>query len=301
MRSEWGPAAYPMVPGHELVGIVTAVGAEVTRHKVGDRVGVGCLVGSCHGCKQCTRGLEQYCAGKVFTYGAKLPDGSYTYGGYSQKMVAAEHFVLSIPDNLPLDAAAPLLCAGITMYSPMKIHGLDKPGLKLGVLGLGGLGSMAVQLGKAWGCEVTVISTSAGKKAQALELGAAHFVLSSDPEAMKAAAGSLDAILDAVSAPHDINAYAALLDVGGKVIVLGAPPAPFSLNAFSLIGGGKSVIGSLIGGLAMTQEMLNFCAAQSPPIVSKIEVIPFSGVNEAYERLMKNDVNGRFVIDCSTL
>jgi len=300
VKSEWGPSHYPQVPGHELVGVVSTVGAAVTKFKPGDKVGVGCFVASCRSCKQCSRGFENYCAKSEFTYNSP-PDaeGRLTYGGYSSKTVVHEDFVLRMPDALAMDAAAPLLCAGITTYSPMKIHGIDKPGMRVGVLGLGGLGSMAVQFGAAFGCEVTVISTSPGKEAASRELGAKHFLVSSNEEAMKAAAGSLDAIVDTVSAQHDIGTYLGLLDVGGRVVIVGVPPQPFSLHAFSLIGGGKSVTGSLVGGIPQTQEMLDFCAEKG--IVSKIELIAIDQVNEAFARLVKNDVNGRFVIDMSTL
>ena len=278
---------------------MTAVGKAVTAFKPGDKVGVGCLVGSCHSCKQCARNKEQYCGGLVFTYNSKLPDGRITYGGYSSDMVCDQRFVLRMPTSLPLDAAAPLLCAGITVYSPMRGQGLDKPGLRLGVLGLGGLGSMAVRFGKAFGCEVTVISTSPGKEADARALGATHFLLSSDKAAMTAAAGSLDGIVDTVSAKHDLGTYLNLLDVDGKLVLVGVAPEPMNLHAFSIIGGGKAVVGSLIGGLKETQEMLDYCGEKG--IVSTIEKISIDYINEAYARLMKNDVKGRFVIDMSTL
>jgi D-arabinose 1-dehydrogenase-like Zn-dependent alcohol dehydrogenase len=287
------------VPGHELVGTVTQVGASVTAFKAGDKVGVGCLVGSCHSCKQCAKGKQQYCGGLVFTYNSKLPDGRITFGGYSDNMVCDQRFVLRMPSNLPLDAAAPLLCAGITVYSPMRGQGLDKPGLRLGVLGLGGLGSMAVRFGASFGCEVTVISTSPGKEAEARALGAKHFLLSSDKAAMAAAAGSLDGVVDTVSAKHDLGTYLNLLDVDGKLVLVGVAPEPMDLHAFSIIGGGKAVIGSLIGGLPETQEMLDYCGKHN--IVSTIEKIPIDYINTAYSRLMKNDVKGRFVIDMATL
>lgn len=318
-RSEWGPTNYPCVPGHELVGVVTSVGAEVTRFSEGDRVGVGCLVNSCRSCKQCVKGGENYCAkqvrgaqecadslgsdtllgSQVFSYNSKLDDGRLTFGGYSSRMVCNEEFVLRMPSNLPLDAAAPLLCAGITVYSPMKLHGLDKPGIKLGVLGLGGLGHCAVKFGVAFGCEVTTISTSAGKEAEAKAMGATHFLLSSDKAAMAAAIGSLDGIVDTVSANHDIGAYLNLLDVHGKLVLVGVPPEPFTLGAFSFIGGGKTVVGSLIGGLPQTQEMLDFCGEKG--ITCDIEKIPVDYVNEAFSRMLKSDVHYRFVIDMATL
>jgi cinnamyl-alcohol dehydrogenase len=214
-------------------------------------------------------------------------------------VVVSERFLLRMPAALPLDAAAPLLCAGITTYSPMRTHGLDKPGLRLGVLGLGGLGSMAVRFGAAFGCEVTVISTSANKEAEARALGAKHFMLSTDPAAMAAAAGTLDGIIDTVAAKHDLNAYLSLLDVDGKLVLVGVPSESLDVHAFSLIGGGKAIIGSLVGGIAQTQEMLDFCGEKG--IVSTVEVVPITYVNTAFERLVKNDVKGRFVIDMSTL
>ncbi len=287
------------VPGHELVGIVTSVGSAVTKFKPGDRVGVGCLVGSCRSCRNCARGFEQYCPQLAFTYNSKLPDGRLTFGGYSSKMVCEEHFVLRMPDALPLDVAAPLLCAGITTYAPMVQHGLNKPGMRVGVIGLGGLGHMAVKFGKAFGCEVTVLSTSASKEKEARELGATHFVVSTDEAAMKAAAGTLDGIVDTVSAKHDIGAYMQLLDTHGKLVIVGVPPEPFNLHAFNVIGGGKAVIGSLIGGLAVTQEMLDFCGEKG--ITCAIEKIPIDYVNTAFDRLLKADVRYRFVIDMASL
>lgn len=222
-------------------------------------------MGSCGSCKQCKCGSENYCKGLAFTYNSKLPHGRLTFGGYSSAMVCDQRFVLRMPANLPLDAAAPLLCAGITTYSPMRKHGLDKAGLRLGVLGLGGLGSMAVRFGKAFGCEVTVISTSPGKEAEARTLGATHFLLSTDAAAMAAAAGSLDGIVDTVSAKHDLGTYLGLLDVDGKLVLVGVPPDAMELHAFAIIGGGKSVIGSLIGGIPQTQEMLvrSLCVAET--------------------------------------
>jgi D-arabinose 1-dehydrogenase-like Zn-dependent alcohol dehydrogenase len=235
----------------------------------------------------------------VFTYNSKLPDGRLSFGGYSDNMVVDQRFLLHMPASLPLDAAAPLLCAGITTYSPMKDHGLDKPGQKIGVVGMGGLGSMAVRFGAAFGCEVTVISTSASKEAEARALGAKHFLLSTDKDAMAAAAGTLEGIIDTVSAKHDLATFLNLLDVNGKLVMVGVPSESLDLHAFAIIGGGKSIVGSLIGGLPQTQEMLSFCGEKG--IVSTIELVPVSYVNEAYARLMKNDVKGRFVIDMSTL
>ena len=256
------------------------------------------MVGSCGSCGSCGRGKQNYCAGMVLTYNSKTPKG-LTFGGYSSDMVCDEKFVLRIPASLPLDAAAPLLCAGITVYSPMRTHGMDKPGFKLGVVGLGGLGSMAVRFGAAFGCEVTVLSTSASKEAEAKALGAKHFLISTNAEAMTAAAFSLDGIVDTVSAKHDLNAYLALLGAEGTLVLVGAPAEPLSVGAFSLLMGAKRVAGSIIGGVPETQEMLDLCGEKG--IVSTIEKIDISYVNTAYERLQKNDVKGRFVIDMATL
>jgi len=306
VKSEWGPANYPCVPGHEIVGTVTEVGAEVTKFKVGDKAGVGCMVGSCKthkpapACGQCKGGCEQSCSngGSVFTYNAKLSDTVVTYGGYSSDIVCTEEFVLRMPENLPLDAAAPLLCAGITTYSPLVQHGLNAPGKKVGVVGLGGLGCMAVKIASAFGAEVTVISTSPNKEATARELGAKKFLLSTDAEAMKAAVGSLDGILDTVSATHDIDSLLGLIGVRGTLVLLGVPPN-LAFSPFSLIFGEKKIAGSLIGGVQITQEMLDFCGKHN--IVSEIEKIDIKYINDAYARLLKNDVRGRFVIDMATL
>lgn len=297
-RGEWGPPNLPLVPGHELVGMVTKVGAEVTKFKVGDKVGVGCLVNSCRTCKHCKCGDEQYCNGKVFTYNTKLPDGRVTYGGYSTKMVCDQDFVLKFPDSIPLDKGAPLLCAGITVFAPMVKHGLNKPGVRLGVIGLGGLGHMAVKFGAAFGCEVTVISTSPAKEAEARAMGANHFLNSKDADAMKARAGSLDGIIDTVSDKHDVAAYMTLMDVHGKFVMVGAAPDPFALSSFPLIFGEYALIGSLIGGLPVTQQMLDFCGEKG--VSCDVEVIPIDYVNKAYDRLMAKDVRYRFVIDMST-
>jgi D-arabinose 1-dehydrogenase-like Zn-dependent alcohol dehydrogenase len=244
-------------------------------------------------CRDSTsRAIPRHLGKLVFTYNSKLPDGRLTFGGYSDNMVVDQRFLLHMPASLPLDAAAPLLCAGITTYSPMKDHGLDKPGQKIGVVGMGGLGSMAVRFGAAFGCEVTVISTSASKEAEARALGAKHFLLSTDKDAMAAAAGTLEGIIDTVSAKHDLTTFLNLLDVNGKLVMVGVPSESLDLHA------GKSIVGSLIGGLPQTQEMLTYCGEKG--IVSTIELVPVSYVNEAYARLMKNDVKGRFVIDMST-
>ncbi|MCO5611649.1 hypothetical protein L7F22_065903 [Adiantum nelumboides] len=290
IRDEWGGSIYPMVPGHELVGVVTEVGAEVTKFKVGDRVGVGCMVSSCAECDACEKKVEQYCPRAVWTYNSRDAQGKPTYGGYSSLMVADEKFVLRIPDNLPLDGAAPLLCAGVTVYSPMCHFGMTEKGKHFGVVGLGGLGHMAVKFGKAFGLEVTVISTSPNKKAEAIDiLGADHFLVSSDKEAMKKATKSLDYIIDTVSAVHALEPLLNLLTVNGKLVLLGIPEKPLQIQP------GAVIFGSLIGGIEETQEMLDFCAEKN--ITSMIEKIPMQYVNTAMERLAKSDVKYRFVID----
>ncbi len=300
-RNEWGNAIYPCVPGHEIVGIVTAVGSHVKKFKVGDRAGVGCLVDSCRDCENCKDGLEQYCAnGATFSYGSPERDGSsvITHGGYSQSIVSHEDFVLHIADNLPLDAVAPLLCAGITTYSPLKHWKVGK-GTKVGVLGLGGLGHMGVKIAVAMGAEVTMLSHSPSKEKDAKKLGAHKFVLTSDAEQTKAVTGYFDFILDTVSADHDYNFYLGLLRTNGTMVCVGVPPTPQPLHAFSIIFGRKSLAGSLIGGLPETQEMLDFCAQHN--IVSEIELIRMDEINDAYERMLKGDVRYRFVIDMATI
>ncbi|XVE86890.1 hypothetical protein DITRI_Ditri18aG0071800 [Diplodiscus trichospermus] len=296
VKNEWGTSVYPLVPGHEIVGEVTEVGSKVGKFKVGDKVGVGCMVGSCHSCDNCTNNLENYCPKMILTYSAKYYDGTITYGGYSDTMIADEHFVVLIPDNLPLDAAAPLLCAGITVYSPLRFYGLDKPDLHVGVVGLGGLGHMAVKFAKAMGAKVTVISTSPNKKKEALEnLGADSFLVSRDQDQLKAANGTLDGITDTVSAQHPLLPLLGLLKANGKLILVGAPAKPLELAAFSLLQGRKVVGGSMIGGMKETQEMIDFAAKHS--IKPEIEVIAMDYVNTAMERLLKADVKYRFVID----
>ncbi|CAL9043331.1 8-hydroxygeraniol dehydrogenase-like [Musa acuminata AAA Group] len=297
-RNEWGRTAYPVVPGHEIVGMVTQVGGSVQKFKVGDRVGVGCMVnscrsGSCHGCQQ---GLENHCPGLVFTYNSVNVDGTMTYGGYSDMIVVDQHFVIRFPENMPSDSGAPLLCAGITVYAPMKYHGLDQPGKHLGVVGLGGLGHVAVRFGKALGMKVTVISSSPGKEKEATErLGADDFLVSSDPGRMQAAMGTMDGIIDTVSAVHDVTPLMFLLKTRGKMIMAGAPEKPLQLDAFSLILGEKSIAGTCIGGVKETQEMIDFAAEHN--ITADIELVSMDRVNEAMERLSKGDVRYRFVID----
>jgi uncharacterized zinc-type alcohol dehydrogenase-like protein len=298
VRGDWGGQQYPLAPGHEITGTVAAVGAEVTKHAVGDRVGVGCLVNSCGECRNCQRGEEQYCSnGAVGTYGAVDRDGTITQGGYSEKVVVTEDFVLRIPDALALDVAAPLLCAGITTYSPLR-HWNVGPGMRVAVVGLGGLGHMGVQIAHALGAEVTVLSQTLSKKDDGLRLGADHYYATSDPETFRSLRGSFDVILNTVSAVIDLRAYLSLLDVGGSMVCVGAPGEPLSVNVSSLIGGRRSLAGSNIGGIRETQEMLDFCAEHG--IAAQIEVIPASDINEAYERVLKSDVRYRFVIDAAT-
>ncbi|MBT1704505.1 NAD(P)-dependent alcohol dehydrogenase [Chryseosolibacter indicus] len=300
INDDWGPGIFPMVPGHEIIGKVSQVGSQVTRFKVGDLVGTGCLVDSCRTCENCKQGLEQYCLnGHSQTYnGIEQDKKTPTYGGYSDKIVVHEDFVLRIPDKLDLAATAPLLCAGITTYSPLRHWKVGK-GHKLAVLGLGGLGHMAVKFGVAFGAEVTVLSTSATKENDAKKLGAHKFVVTKDEKQLKSVYGYFDFIIDTVSAPHDINMYIALLKTDGVHICVGAPPTPYQLAAFSLIPGRKSIVGSMIGGLPETQEMLDFCAAHD--IVSDIEMINMKDIHKAYERMNKGDVRYRFVIDIATL
>lgn len=299
-KNEWGATNYPVVPGHEIVGRVTKVGKEVIKFKVGDLVGVGCLVDSCRDCDNCKKGLEQFCRnGSTGTYNGKDKiSGGFTYGGYSNTMVTTEDFVLKISDKLPLAGVAPLLCAGITTYSPLRHWKVGK-GHKVAVVGLGGLGHMAVKLAASFGAEVTMLSTSPSKEKDARLLGAHHFALTKEPEQLKAISGKFDFIIDTVSAPHDYNLYLSLLNTDGVMICVGAPPTPSEIMAFSLIGGRKSLAGSLIGGLPETQEMLDYCAEQN--IVSEVEVIPMDYVNTAYERMLAGDVKYRFVIDMSTI
>ncbi|SEK99611.1 uncharacterized zinc-type alcohol dehydrogenase-like protein [Stigmatella aurantiaca] len=298
-RDEWGGAIFPMVPGHEIAGRVAQVGGSVTRYKVGDAVGVGCFVDSCRECEWCRKGEEQYCdRGMNGTYNGRERNGQPTYGGYSTRITVDENYVLRIPESLPLDKAAPLLCAGITTYSPLKSYGL-KAGDTLAVVGLGGLGHMGVKLGKALGAEVTVLSTSPSKEKDAKALGAAHFAATSNKDTFQKLARKFDFILDTVSAEHDYNAYLNLLKTDGTMILVGAPETPSKLGAFSLIGRRLKLGGSMIGGIRETQEMLDFCAKHN--VTSDIEVIPIQKINEAYERMLKGDVRYRFVIDINSL
>jgi alcohol dehydrogenase (NADP+) len=300
VRNEWGNSAFPMVPGHEIVGRISKVGSAVTKFSVGDTGGAGCFVDSCRTCSQCTNGMEHFCEnGTVWTYnsyerGTKTP----TYGGYSSQIVVDEQYTLKISPKLALDRVAPLLCAGITTYSPIMHWKMGK-GHRVGVVGLGGLGHMAVKLAASMGSEVTVLSTSKSKEADARKLGAHNFAVTSEPAVMKSLRGRLDFIIDTVSAPHDINAYLGLLQTDGALVMVGIPPTPMSVQAFSVIAGRKSLSGSSIGGIRETQEMLDYCAVHN--VLSDVEVIPIQQINTAYERILKSDVRYRFVIDMSTL
>ena len=299
VNGDWGPQPFPVVPGHEIVGLVTEVGADVTRHRVGDRVGVGCMVNSCGECASCERGDEQYCLkGMVGTYAATDRDGTTTQGGYSTHVVVDADFVLSVPEGLDPAAAAPLLCAGITTYAPLR-HWNAGPGKKVAIVGLGGLGHMGVKIAHALGAEVTVLSQSLKKQEDGLRLGADHYFATSDPSTFEELAGQFDLIVNTVSAAIDLDAYLGLLAVDGTLVNVGAPADPLSVNVFSLIGGRRSFAGSMIGGVALTQEMLDFCAEHR--IGAEIEVIAADQVNEAYERVLASDVRYRFVIDTATL
>ncbi|MFE4198492.1 NAD(P)-dependent alcohol dehydrogenase [Paenarthrobacter sp. NPDC056912] len=299
VRGDWGPQQYPLAPGHEIAGIVTEVGPEVTKHKVGDRVGVGCMVNSCKECANCLAGEEQYCLnGNVGTYGSVDRDGTITQGGYSSSVVVNEDFVVTIPEGLDLDVAAPLLCAGITTFSPLNHWGAG-PGKKVAVVGLGGLGHMGVKIAHAMGAEVTVLSQSLKKMEDGLKLGADHYFATSDPSTFEQLAGTFDLIINTVSASIDISAYLRLLSLDGTLVNVGAPAEPLPVNAFALIGGRRRFAGSAIGGIRETQEMLNFCAEHG--LGAEIEVIPASKINDAYERVLASDVRYRFVIDASTI
>jgi uncharacterized zinc-type alcohol dehydrogenase-like protein len=298
-RNEWNFTQYPAVPGHEIVGRVTAVGSDVKKFKTGDLVGVGCLVDSCRTCPDCRSGLEQFCADMTMTYGSTdIHLGGGTLGGYAENIVVREEFVLRIPANLNPAAAAPLLCAGITTYSPMR-HWKVGPDHKVGIVGLGGLGHMGVKFARAFGAHVVLFTTSPGKTADALRLGAHEVVVSKDEAQMAAQAGSFDFILDAVSAQHDINSYLNLLKRDGNLVLVGAPEKPLAVAAFPLLFRRRSFSGSLIGGLPETQEMLDFCGQHN--ITSDIEMIRMDQINEAYERMLKSDVKYRFVIDMGSL
>ncbi|MER5553738.1 NAD(P)-dependent alcohol dehydrogenase [Streptomyces sp. NPDC002793] len=298
-RDGWGEGIFPMVPGHEIAGIVTEAGPGVTRFAVGDRVGVGCMVDSCRECDNCKAGLEQYCAkGNIGTYNALDKNGDPTYGGYSTHIVVDENYTVRIPDGLALDEAAPLLCAGITTYSPLRRWNAG-PGKKVAVLGMGGLGHVGVKIAHALGAEVTVLSQSLRKRDDGLKLGADHYYATSDPKTFEELAGTFDIILSTVSAPLDFGAYLSLLKTDGALVNVGAPEEPVSVNLFSLIGGRKSLSGSAIGGIQETQEMLDFCAEHG--FGAEIELIGAAEINEAYERVLNSDVRYRFVIDTATI
>lgn len=296
IKSDWKNTNYPVVPGHEIVGIATEVGSKVTKCKVGDKIGIGCMVNSCQSCDSCNENLENYCPKMVLTYNSRDVDGAMTYGGYSNFIVVNQRFAVKFPDNLPMDKGAPLLCAGITVYSPMKQHGLDAPGKHLGVVGLGGLGHVAVKFGKAFGMKVTVISTSTSKEKEAIErLGADAFLVSRDPKAMQAAMSTMDGIINTVSAVHDLAPLILLLKPHGKMTMLGIPDKPLELPVGTIIMTGKSIAGSCIGGMKETQEMIDFAGKHD--ITADIELVPMDYLNTAMERLAKNDVRYRFVLD----
>ena len=299
VRGEWGPIAYPQVVGHEIVGIVAEVGSEVSKHKVGDRVGVGCMVNSCGECESCLAGEQQYCLkGNIGTYAATDVDGSITQGGYSTHVVVTEDFVLRVPESIPFEKAAPLLCAGITTYSPLA-HWNAGPGTRVAIVGMGGLGHMGVKIAHAMGSEVTVLSQTLSKQEDGLRLGADHYYATSDPETFSRLAGSFDLIINTVSASVDLNAYLSLLAVDGTLVNVGAPSEPLPVQVFSLIGKRRSFAGSNIGGIDETQEMLDFCAEHG--IAPETELVAADYINEAYERVLKSDVRYRFVIDIATL
>ena len=299
VRGEWGPIQYPQVVGHEIVGIVTDVGSEVSLHRVGDRVGVGCMVNSCRECENCLAGAEQYCLkGNTGTYAAVDVDGTITQGGYSTHVVVVEDFVLRVPESIPFEAAAPLLCAGITTYSPLA-HWNAGPGKKVAVVGMGGLGHMAVKIAHAMGAEVTVLSQSLSKREDGLRLGADHYYATNDPATFDELANRFDLIINSVSALIDINAYLSLLRLDGTLVSVGAPPEPLPVQAFTLFGNRRSFAGSSIGSIRETQEMLDFCAEHG--IAPETELVAADYINEAYERVLASDVRYRFVIDVATM
>ncbi len=302
-RDEWSDyqeeCIFPMVPGHEIAGVVAAVGKGVTKYKVGDKVGVGCYVDSCGNCPECREGLEQYCSvGTIWTYNGRDKEGAPTYGGYSDNIVVDENYVLRMPDNLPLEACAPLLCAGITLYSPLK-HWNAGPGKKVAIVGMGGLGHMGVKLAHALGAEVTVLSQSLSKQADGKRFGASHYYATSDPETFTKLAGQFDLIINTVSASLDWNQYLDLLKLDGTMVIVGLPEKDIPVAAFTLTARRRSLAGSQIGGIQEIQEMLDFCGKHS--VACDIEVIPIQKVNEAFERVLKSDVRYRFVIDMASL
>src|SRR5687767_7972008 len=297
-RGDWARVSYPVVVGHEIAGVVEAVGAKVTRYSVGDRVGVGCFVDSCRECANCRAGEEQYClSGATSTYNSVGRDGLPTAGGYSTSIVVDENYVLRIPDGIPLDAAAPLLCAGITMYSPLRTWDAG-PGKRVAIIGMGGLGHMGVKIAAALGAEVTVLSQSLKKQEDALRLGAQHYYATSDPATFEILRGHFDLIINTVSADIDIDEYLSLLDLDGTMVLVGLPSKPLTQRAWSLVGYRRNLAGSKMGGIRQTQEMLNFCAAHG--LGADVDVIPASKINDAYDRVIASDVRYRFVIDAGT-
>ena len=299
VRGEWGPIAYPQVVGHEIVGVVTEVGEDVTRHRVGDRVGVGCMVNSCRECVNCLAGMENYCQkGNTQTYAGVDRDGTVTQGGYSTHVVVDEDFVLKVPESIPYEAAAPLLCAGITTYSPLA-HWNAGPGTKVAVVGMGGLGHMAVKIAHAMGAEVTVLSQTLSKRDDGLRFGADHYYATSDAATFDTLANEFDLIVNTVSAPVDLQQYLALLRLDGTMVNVGAPAEPLPVSVFALMGNRRSYAASGIGSIAETQEMLDFCAQHG--IAPEIELIDAASVNDAYERVLRSDVRYRFVIDAATI
>ncbi|MBF4994999.1 NAD(P)-dependent alcohol dehydrogenase [Arthrobacter gandavensis] len=299
VRGEWGPIAYPQVVGHEIVGTVAQVGAEVTSHQVGDRVGVGCMVNSCRECENCRAGMENYCLnGNTGTYASKDVDGSITQGGYATSIVVNDDFVLRVPESIPYEAAAPLLCAGITTYSPLA-HWNAGPGKRVAVVGMGGLGHMAVKIAVAMGAEVTVLSQSLNKQEDGLAFGAKHYYATSDAGTFETLANSFDLMINTVSAPIDLQQYLSLLRLDGTMVSVGAPPEPLPVSVFALMGNRRSYAASGIGSIAETQEMLDFCAEHG--IAPSVELIDAAEINTAYERVLKSDVRYRFVIDAATI
>ena len=299
VRGEWGPIAYPQVVGHEIVGTVAEVGSEVTKHQVGDRVGVGCMVNSCRECENCKAGMENYCLnGNVGTYASKDVDGTITQGGYATSVVVNDDFVLRVPESIPYEAAAPLLCAGITTYSPLA-HWNAGPGKRVAVVGMGGLGHMAVKIAVAMGADVTVLSQTLSKQEDGLRFGAKDYYATSDESTFEKLQNTFDLIINTVSAPLDLNQYLALLRLDGTMVSVGAPPEPMPISVFTLMGKRRSYAASNIGGIRETQEMLDFCAEHN--IAPEIELISAEDINTAYERVLKSDVRYRFVIDAATI
>lgn len=298
-RDEWGGTKYPVVPGHEIVGIVAEVGSDVSKHKVGDRVGVGCFVDSCGECEACHSGDEQYCfKGVTQTYNSKHATDGITKGGYSTQIVVTEHFVLAIPDGLESDVAAPLLCAGITLYSPLKHWGAG-PGKKVAIIGMGGLGHVGVKIASALGAEVTVLSQTLNKQEDGEKFGAAHYYATSEDQTFKDLRGEFDLIINTVSANIDLDRFLGLLAINGSMVILGIPEKPLEIKAFSLLANRRSLAGSMVGGIAETQEMLEFCAEHK--IGAEIETISATEIDKAYDRVVDSDVRYRFVIDAATM